>query len=120
MKHLLPILIALVIAACATSEFNYGRDFPTANVPKIEHGITTKEQMVSYFGEPFQKSVIGTSQEKWIYMYTSGKSKAQSYIVTMKVESTGSSKMLDVLIENGVVVNHTFTEGENPYNINVN
>ncbi|MEO3879267.1 hypothetical protein [Rheinheimera fenheensis] len=120
MKFLLVLIAVLFLSACATSQFNYGKDFASANVQKIEHGKTTKQDLLNYFGEPFQKSVIGANQEKWMYMYTAGESKAQSYVFSMKVESTGSNKMLDILLEDGVVVNHTFTEGQNPYNLNVN
>lgn len=120
MKHIILIALTLLLSACATSEFNYGKDFASENVQKIEYGKTTKQDLISYFGEPFQKSVIGANQEKWMYMYTAGQAKAQSYVFSMKVQSTGSNKMLDILIENDVVVNHTFTEGQNPYNMNVN
>ncbi|ENI4486602.1 hypothetical protein ABXZ88_002447 [Vibrio fluvialis] len=53
-------------------------------------------------------------------MHSEGTAKAQSYIVTMDVKTTGTQKMLDVLITDGVVVNYTFTEGQNPYTMQVN
>jgi hypothetical protein len=39
---------------------------------------------------------------------------AQSYVVTMKVTTTGTQKTLDVLIRNDVVINYTFSEGPAP------
>ena len=120
MKQITLIVFVLLISACATSEYKYGKDFSSQNVQKIEHGKTTKQDLINYFGEPFQKSVISANQEKWMYMYTSGQAKAQSYVFSTKVQSTGSNKMLDVFLENGVVMNHTFTEGQNPYTLNVN
>lgn len=113
-------VIALLLAACATSTYTVGKDFPSDNVSKIERGTTTSKQLLSMFGEPFSKAVISADEEKWIYTYTNGKAKAQSYVVTMKVETTGTQKMLDVLLKNGVVVNYTFSEGQNPYTTRIN
>lgn len=120
MKYLLVLLLTLLLTACATSNYNYGRDFSSANVESIKHGTTTKPDLIKYFGEPFQKAAISATQEKWIYSYTAGQAKAKNYVFTSKIETTGTTKMLDILIENDVVVNHTFTEGQNPYNMSVN
>ena len=72
------------------------------------------------FGEPFLKTVVSANEEKWMYIYTSGSAKAQSYIVTMKVETTASQKTLDILLRDGVVVNYAYNEGQNPSNITTN
>jgi hypothetical protein len=53
-------------------------------------------------------------------MYSNGTAKAQSYIVTMKVETTGTQKTLDVLITDGVVSNFAYTEKDNPHGMQVN
>lgn len=111
---------ALFITACATSNYTVGNDFPTENIDKIEREETTSSDLVSLFGEPYSKSVISEDTEKWLYTYSSGTAKAQSYIVTMQVETTGEQKTLDVLLKNGVVVNFTFTEGKTPYSTTVN
>ena len=63
------------------------------------------------FGEPFTKTVLSETEEKWLYTYSSGTASAQSYVFTMKVESTGRQKTLDILLKNGVVTNFTFTDG---------
>ena len=112
--------IIFLLVGCATSSFQVGNDFSSANVSKIVKGKTTSNEMISLFGEPFTKSVISATDEKWIYMYSNGTAKAQSYIVTMKVETTGSQKTLDVLITDGVVSNFAYTEKDNPYGMQVN
>lgn len=66
------------------------------------------------FGEPFSKTVLSETEEKWIYTYSSGTASAQSYVFTTKVESTGTQKTLDILLKNDVVTNFTFTEGPGP------
>ena len=115
------LLIAILfLIGCATSSYTVGRDFPSDNVSQIVKGKTTDLAMVKMFGEPFTKTVISATDEKWIYMYSNGTAKAQSYVVTMKVKTTGIQKTLDVLIINGVVANFAYTEGQNPYGMKVN
>ena len=112
--------IIFLLVGCATSSFTVGNDFSSTNVSKIVKGKTTSDDMISLFGEPFTKSVISATDEKWIYMYSKGTAKAQSYIVTMKVETTGTQKTLDVLITDGVVSNFAYTEKDNPYGMQIN
>ncbi|WP_410958425.1 hypothetical protein, partial [Salmonella sp. LS2020056sal] len=87
-----------------------GTPINVENVSKIEHKKTTKEDLISWFGEPITKTPINANQEKWIYTYINTSAKAQSYIVTMKVDTEGVQQTLDLIIENGIVVNHTFTD----------
>ena len=111
---------AMLLAGCASSSYNYGKNFETQNISKIQKGQTTSKDLVSMFGEPFVKTVVSTNEEKWMYIYTKGTAKAQNYIVTMKVNATGEQKTLDVLLKDGVVVNYTYNEGQNPYNMRTN
>ena len=116
----LALTAALLLTGCASSSYNYGKDFEVHNISKIEKGQTTSKDLVSMFGEPFLKTVVSANEEKWMYIYTSGSAKAQSYIVTMKVETTASQKTLDILLRDGVVVNYAYNEGQNPSNITTN
>ena len=124
MKHQvngLMVLIFIILASgCATSSYSVGTDFSSVNIDKIVKGKTTSQEMIQLFGEPFSKSVVSAEDEKWMYMYSKGTAKAQSYVITMKVETTGTQKMLDVLIKNGVVINFAYTEKDNPYDMHVN
>ncbi len=117
MKYLIisiTITALLTLFGCATSSYTYGNDFSSKNVSKIEKGKTTTKELVAMFGQPFMKSVISKISEKWVYSYSTGTASAQSHIVTTKVETTGMQNMLDILVENGVVSNYTFTEGPMP------
>ncbi len=117
MKTAISLLVScafLLLSACATSSYSVGKDFSSSNVSKIEKGKTTAADLIKLFGEPFSKTVISSTGEKWIYTYSAGTASAQSYLVTTKVETKGIQKTLDLLIENGVVTNFTFTEGPGP------
>lgn len=114
MKHLLfVILLTAALAGCATSNYSVGRDFPSEKVPAIVKGETTASQVEAWFGQPFSKSVLSASQEKWLYSHAVGQAKATMGSVT----TSGTQRMLDILIDDGVVVNYTFTEGPQPYSI---
>lgn len=114
----LPVFAALalsfVMAGCATSNYSVGRDFPSENVSKIVKGKTTAKELVQMFGQPYMKTVISATEERWMYTYSHGSATAQSYVFTMNVQSKGTQKTLDLLLKNGVVENYTFAEGPAP------
>jgi outer membrane protein assembly factor BamE (lipoprotein component of BamABCDE complex) len=114
------LLVIVSLSGCATSSYSVGKDFSSENVQEIVKGKTTSEELVKIFGEPYSKTVISATDEKWIYMYSEGTAKAQSYIISMDVKTTGTQKILDVLISKGVVENFAYTEGQNPYTMQVN
>lgn len=103
-----------LLSACATSHYSTGRDFASANVSQIVKGKTTTAELENLFGEPFAKTPVNETDEKWAYSYTDASTHAQSYIVSMQVTTKGTRKALDLLIRNGVVINYTFTDGPLP------
>lgn len=113
-KLVTAVLMSFVLSGCATSHYTTGRDFPSESVPKIVKGVTKANELKILFGEPFAKSPVNETDEKWIYSYAKGSAHAQSYVVTMRVTSTGTQKTLDVLLRNDTVINYTFTEGPAP------
>ena len=121
MRTLTAILLSIfvVLSGCATSSYSTGRDFDSSSVNQIIKGETAKADLLQMLGQPFSKTVISENEEKWIYMYSSGTAKAQSYFFTMKVESTGQQKMLDILLCDGIVTNYTYNEGPMPGSLNV-
>lgn len=115
MKSLIAVMaVCLALSGCATSHFTAGRDFPSTSVTNITKGKTTTTELKLLFGEPYAKSAVSETDEKWVYTYTNGSAHAQNYVVTMKVTTTGTQKTLDVLIRNDVVINYTFSEGPAP------
>ena len=121
MRRLLVVFLLILFAliGCATSNYTVGKDFDSTLVKKIEKGKTTSDDLFQMFGYPFSKTVVTENEEKWIYMYSSGTAKAQSYIITTKASTTGQQKMLDILIKDGVVINFTYNEGPMPSTIEV-
>jgi outer membrane protein assembly factor BamE (lipoprotein component of BamABCDE complex) len=119
-KYIFYILIVFAVSGCATSNFTAGRDFNIENVKEIVKGETTTDDLLSLFGEPYSKTVMSNTDEKWFYFYTNTTSKATSYIVSMDVETSGTQKALDVLISEGTVSNYTFNDGKTPYTMKVN
>lgn len=113
-KLIAAVCVSIALSGCATSHFTAGRDFSSTNVSSITKGKTTTAQLKSLFGEPYAKSPVSETDEKWVYTYTNGSAHAQSYVVTMKVTTTGTQKTLDVLIRNEVVINYTYSEGPAP------
>jgi outer membrane protein assembly factor BamE (lipoprotein component of BamABCDE complex) len=113
-------VVVLALSGCATSSYSVGKNFASENVSQIVKGKTTSEELIMLLGEPYTKTVLSASDEKWIYMHSEGTTKAQSYIVSMNVKTTGTQKTLDVLISKGVVANFAYTEGPHPYNMQVN
>lgn len=108
-KLLISLAFTIVITGCAQSSYSVGNDFSTEYIEKIEKGRTTTKELNEWFGEPYSKSVLSASKTKWMYVYTSGTAKVQSYVFTANVETKGTQKVLDLLIEDDIVVNYTFT-----------
>ena len=119
-KALAVLAVSLAVYGCATSHYTSGRDFPSENVASIVKGKTTTAELKALFGDPFAKSAVTDTDEKWVYTYANCSAHAQSYIVTMKVTTTGTQKTLDVLIRNDTVINFTFNEGQSPYSSQTN
>lgn len=114
MRIILIFIAALMVSSCATSNYSVGRDFPADKVSQITKGETTADEILSWFGQPFSKGTISATEEKWVYSYVEGRAKA----VVGSVTSTGTTKTLDVLIENGIVVNYTFSEAPMSSSVN--
>lgn len=120
-KIIFAAFIALAtLSGCATSNVTYGRDFASQNVQKIVKGKTTTAELVALVGQPFMKTPISAKEERWHYQYTSSVSEAQSYVIVMDVKTSTLQKVLDVIIENGIVTNYTFTQNLNPTAVTLN
>lgn len=110
------LVAASMLSACVyTSNVDYGTKFTKEQVAQIEKKVTTKEDLERIFGEPNVKTVMSETGEKWVYTYTGGSASSQAF--TGKTTSDISTHMLDILIENGVVVN--FAETNTQHNMNM-
>jgi len=90
-------LLAFVAGGCVTM----GRDFPTDQVRSIENGRTTRQEIRSAFGEPYQTGVED-GLETWTY-----------YRIRYRASGSARSKELHLTFdEQGVVRSHSFTSTE--------
>ncbi|TVP15377.1 hypothetical protein [Shewanella sp. KCT] len=107
---LLTALLTGSLVGCATSRMTTGANFNEQLVPQIVKNKTTKQELVGLIGQPFNKAILTSNSEKWTYFYTDVTSKAQSFVFSMDVQTTGIKKQLEVLLENDIVTNYTYTE----------
>ena len=62
------LLAGLILGACAHGQVFIGEDFPDENVPKIQQGVTTMEEVEQLFGPP--RSIQVTHDFiVWTYVY---------------------------------------------------
>lgn len=111
-------LILTLLSGCATATFTQGNPFDGSKVDQIEKEVTTKSEILDLFGAPFTKSLSGEDGEIWIYMYTKGQSKAQSYVFSVDVQTEGTMQKLEILFKGDVVTNFTYTDGGLPGTLN--
>lgn len=109
--NLIIVLMIGFIGCAFTNNFSHGRDFDTTKVKEIIKGKATQQEVLNIFGAPFIKTVVSANEEKWMYTYYSGQACAQSYVVTVKSEVTGTMKTLDILFKDSIVSNYSYNEG---------
>jgi outer membrane protein assembly factor BamE (lipoprotein component of BamABCDE complex) len=93
-----------------------GVDFDSSKVEKIERGKTTEKQILDMFGEPYTKRVVSANETIWVYMYVRSNAQMNPFLVTMSSET--GQKMLEILFNEGIVVNYTYNVGKMPTTVN--
>ncbi|KON63166.1 hypothetical protein KOEU_33280 [Komagataeibacter europaeus] len=79
----------------------------------IHDGVTTSSQVRQIYGEPGQKT-YEDGYEVWIYSFTSGREDGLSIaqdvvgLGMLGERSNNKSKMLTVVLSNGIVLKHSF------------
>ncbi len=115
-KYTLALAISALVSGCVyTSNVDYGTKFTSNQVREIKKKVTNKSDLLRIFGEPSIKSTISENSEKWIYSYTAGSASSQAF--TMKTTSDISTRTLDILIKDDVVIN--FAETNTKHNMNM-
>jgi hypothetical protein len=66
MKNIALFICLIFITSCAST---IGEDFPIENAQKIVKGVTTKNQILTLFGEPRTKELKTNNIEVWSYSY---------------------------------------------------
>lgn len=102
MKNILMLIAACALVACTS----YGKPVTEAQLDAIKQGVTTKEDLLSSFGQPLAvtRNSDGTQVMSWGYAH---------------VGFAGSSyknQALSVILDaSGKVVSYTTTDMSNPY-----
>lgn len=105
MKRNNAYISAAIILAFFIGCITVGVDFPVESVPTIAKGMTTKDEVVEWFGEPYQKG-LEDGQETWTYVY-----------VKRRPGNKTESKELHISFDDGNRVDsysYTTTSGELP------
>lgn len=69
-RSFLVVITAVILAACATS----GKQFDRTHIHDVKKGAQNKEQIRSWFGEPYQVTTLASGQpggcvERWTYVH---------------------------------------------------
>ncbi|WP_411555747.1 hypothetical protein ACLIN0_11745 [Pantoea agglomerans] len=109
MKKLAIALSIMILASgCVQkSTAHSGKDFDETKASQLVSGKTTDSQLVSIFGEPVRKQVVNDHEVKWIYEYVTSTTTGKTLSSNAEVDE--NTKILEVLVRDGVVVNHGFT-----------
>lgn len=120
-KHTTIVIIALVsvfLASCASSI--QGTKIDSAQVTQIQKGTTTEAEVIKMLGKPDQVTTNGNQRTlSYTYTKTSGSVGLKGillYFLTFgiyqsPVNVTTESNSLNVIIENSIVRDFTYTEG---------
>jgi hypothetical protein len=82
MKRLL-VVVMLITAGCATA----GRQIETVTTPRIQRGVTTREEVISLLGPPLNAAKLADGRETLRYGYANA-SGSLSYVVTIGPNGT--------------------------------
>jgi len=108
------VFVIFTFVSCASSTFVSGTDFDLSKADKIIKGKSTKEEVISLFGQPFNKSMIN-SAEIWTYQYMKSTGRATSIIIATNVTSHVDYKSLTISFDsNGVVQSTMYNVTGNP------
>lgn len=107
-KLVLIVFLSLMVSGCVfRSTAHSGKDFDETKAAQIIAGKTTESQLISMLGEPVKKEVVSDHEVKWVYEYVTSNAAVRMFSVKPKVDVT--KKTLEVLMRDGIAVNHALT-----------
>lgn len=83
-------MLGLLCVGC--TNLVIGRPVAVNSVQRLRPGYTTKDEVLSLFGQPLH-NVAGPEGEIWVYRYLDGKGKAQELIVSFNGPYVSTSKL---------------------------
>ncbi|CAI9399347.1 hypothetical protein [Lelliottia sp. T2.26D-8] len=107
-KIILAVLVTTLLSGCVfRSTSHAGKDFDETKATQIVSNKTTEADLLRIMGEPVKKDIVSDHEVKWVYEYVTSNAAVRMFSTKPKVDVT--KKALEVLIRDGVVVNHAFT-----------
>jgi len=106
------VSISSLLWGCATSTSTVGSDFISSAVPRIQKGVTTTSQILSWLGEPYDKEQVTATEIKWLYTWA--RPTANVTVVPFghrNIGNSGYKKTLLLIIKNDIVVYYNYAEG---------
>jgi len=102
-------MVLVLITGCSTARVeSTGRDIKEEPAKMIKAGVTTREEIITIFGEP---SKVSKTDESEALVYESRKEETPTYIGGLIIDEAGKNvtfKRLEILIQNGVVQSYKF------------
>ncbi|MEW6507066.1 MAG: outer membrane protein assembly factor BamE [Bacteroidota bacterium] len=92
------VFLVLLFFGCSTV-YKFGKAFDLSNISKIKTGTTTKQEILSYFGEPFKKGIANGDE---VFYYA-------DELIIFERDRTVKKEGNTLLIEfdsNGTVINY--------------
>ena len=105
-------LLPLLLWGCATSTSTAGCDFSSSVVPKIQKGVTTTSQILSWLGDPYNKEQVTVTETKWLYTWA--RATGNATVVPFghrNIGNQGYKKTLLLIIKDNIVVYYSYMEG---------
>ena len=108
---LIPLISMLFFNGCAPV-ISSGKKFDLEQVPRIQDGRTTKEEVLSMFGQPSRKNLTGGT-EMWMYTYTemrrmrTFKESMDIYLGRSMSLQSPKAETLMITFKNNVVQSHS-------------
>lgn len=119
MKHSIKItcatIILLVLGGCATVGNEQMRNQSQESIAiSVQKGKTTKDEVITIYGNPNKTTLTDGGNEVWTYEYTRAVPQPQNFIPFIRLISSAynSTKMTMVIMfdKSGVVSNYTARE----------
>lgn len=102
------LLIGLLfVIGCTIVDFGSERIIQDDILSQIKEGKTTKAEVKTLLGEPFDVSFMANGDEQWKYFYTRSKVKGTTYVPIVNLFESGVDSKTDTLTilisEEGIV-----------------
>lgn len=107
------IVTALLLAACVTRRPIVGRDIAADRVRDIHPGLTTRQEIVEWFGAPDSVLHYPDGGQDYRYSYTGWEDRSVELLVYSHRSTEKEHKSLSIRLRDGVVAHVRFTNSAN-------